>query len=146
MAAKKEIIARLKLTIPAGKATPAPPLGPVLGQNGIPIQEFCTEFNDKSKDMMGYDVPAFVEVYKDRSFKIRVGKPTMTSLIKKDLGVKAGSATPNKVKVKTIQFEDLRPIAEKKLEDLNTNDVEKAMRIAAGAAKSMGIEVLGENI
>lgn len=138
----KELAKVLKLEIPAGQATPAPPLGPILGQNGINIGEFTKEFNDKTKESMGDVLPVVVEVFKDRTYKMRILKPTMTSMIKKKFNIKLGSATPNKEKIKQIKREDLRDIAERKLPDLNTKDIEAAISIAAGTAASLGIEVI----
>ncbi len=145
MAAKKqkEIVGMTKLVIPAGKATPAPPLGPILGQNGIPIPEFCKEFNDKTQQMGNVDVPVVVTIFKDRSFKMRVKEPTISSMIKSKFNIKKGSGTPNKIKIKTVKREDLREIAEKKINDLNTKDIESAINIVEGVANSMGIEVKG---
>lgn len=137
----KEVIGQTKLVIPAGKATPAPPLGPILGQNGIPIPEFCNEFNGKTQQMGNVDVPVVVTIFKDRSFKMQIKQPTVSSMLKSKFGIKAGSGTPNKVKIKVVKREDLREIAEKKLPDLNTNDVESAINIVAGVANSMGIDV-----
>lgn len=137
----KKIVKTLKLVIPAGKATPAPPLGPMLGQNGIPINEFTQEFNEKTREMGNVDVPCIVEVADDRSFKITIKQPTVASMIKAKFGIAKGSGTPNKVVIKKIKREDLREIAEKKLPDLNTKNIESAINIVAGVAKSMGIEV-----
>lgn len=137
----KEIIGNLKLVIPAGKATPAPPLGPILGQNGIPIQEFCNEFNGKTQQLGNAEVPVVVTIFKDRSFSMRIKEPTIVSMLKSKFNITKGSGTPNKEKIKTINKADLREIAEKKLPDLNTNDVDSAVNIVAGVAKSMGIEV-----
>lgn len=139
----KEIIKNLKLVIPAGKATPAPPLGPMLGQNGIPINEFTTEFNEKTREMGNVDVPCVVTVFNDRSFKINIKQPTVASMIKAKFGISKGSGTPNKLIIKKIQREDLREIAEKKIPDLNTKNIESAINIVAGVAKSMGIDVIG---
>ncbi|MDQ6985369.1 MAG: 50S ribosomal protein L11 [Candidatus Dojkabacteria bacterium] len=138
----KKINSKFKMVIPAGKATPAPPYGPILGQNGINIQEFCTQFNDKTRDMRGYDIPVGVTVYDDRTFIMDIKKPTVTSLIKKEFNIQKGSAEPNKVKIKKVNLSDLTKLAEMKLEDLNTKDIEAATRIVAGAATSMGIEVI----
>ncbi len=141
MAKAKEVVAKLKLVIPAGKATPAPPIGPILGQNGIPIQEFCTEFNNKTREIGNFEIPVAVDVYKDRTFKMRIFQPTVASMLKQKFNIQKGSGTPNKEKVKKIKFNDLKEIAERKLQDLNTKDVAAAMKIVAGTAKSMGIEV-----
>ncbi len=138
----KEVASKLKLVIPAGKANPAPPIGPILGQNGIDIQSFCNEFNDKTKDMMGDELPVEVIVYKDRSFKMMIKQPTVTSMLKKKYGVNKGSGTPNTVKIKTVRKNDLREIAERKLPDFNTKNIDSALNIVAGVAKSMGMEVV----
>ncbi len=137
----KEVIGQTKLVIPAGKATPAPPLGPILGQNGIPIPEFCNEFNGKTQGMGNVDVPVVVTIFKDRSFKMLIKQPTVSSMLKSKFGISKGSGNPSKEKIKTVGREDLREIAEKKLADLNTNDIESAINIVAGVANSMGIEV-----
>ncbi len=138
----KEIINVIKLVVPAGKANPAPPLGPVLGQNGINIQEFCTTFNEKTSQMGNVDVPVLATVFKDRTFKLTIKQPTIASMIKAKFGIKKGSATPNKEKIKKVNKKDLVEIAEKKLPDLNTKSIDAAINIVAGVAKSMGIEVI----
>lgn len=141
MAKKKEVVSKLKLEIAAGKATPAPPIGPMLGQNGIPIQEFCNEFNGKTKDMGDFIVPVFVEVYKDRTFKMSVGQPTVSSMIKKAANIQKGSANPNIDKVGKISKAKLIEIAEKKMPDLNTKDIESAVAVVTGTARSLGLEI-----
>lgn len=138
---KKQIKSVVKLQVEAGKATPAPPLGPVLGQNGVPIPDFCTKFNDMSKDMMGYVVPVVLTVYEDRSFDIVLKKPPVASLIKKKIGLKKGSATPNMNKVGSITQSQIKEIAETKMPDLNTTDLESAMKIVEGTAISMGLDI-----
>ncbi len=138
----KEIEKQLKLEIPAGAATPAPPLGPILGQNGINIQEFTKEFNGKTESQRGDILPVVVHVYKDRSFKMFIKQPTVASLIKKKFGIQKGSGTPNKDKIKKVKKKDLMEIAERKLPDLNTKNLASALNIVAGTAKSMGIEVI----
>lgn len=137
----KEVTKRFKLIIPAGTATPAPPLGPILGQNGINIGEFTKEFNEKTNEQRGLDMPVLVEVMKDRSFKMYIKKPTVASMLKKKAGMQKGSATPNKDRTKKLSREDLREIAETKMSDLNTKDIEAAINIIAGAAASLGIEI-----
>jgi len=139
--AKKKITNSLKLIIPAGKANPAPPIGPILGQNGIPMQPFCQEFNEKTADMGNVDVPVDVDVFEDRSFAMQIHQPTVASMIKDKFKVKKGSGTPNKTKVKEVKREDLKDIAERKMPDLNTSNIESAINVVAGVAKSMGIEV-----
>jgi len=137
----KEIKAIVKIQIPAGKATPAPPIGPALAQHGLNIAEFCQKFNAATQNMGGFTVPAEVTIYKDRSYTFKLKMPLASELIKKAAGVEKGSGTPNKTKVGKITKAQLREIAQKKLPDLNTTDVEKAMKIIAGTAKNMGIEV-----
>ncbi len=138
----KKVIEVLKLQIPAGKANPSPPVGPALGQRGINIMEFCKAFNEKTKDMMGYTIPVEITVYSDRSFTFITKQPPVTDFLKKAAGIQKGSDNPLKNKVGKITKAQLREIAEKKLPDLNTNDIEAAMRTIAGSAKSMGIEIV----
>ena len=138
----KKVIEVLKLQIPAGKANPSPPVGPALGQRGINIMEFCKAFNEKTKDMMGYTIPVEITVYNDRSFTFITKQPPVTDFLKKAAGIQKGSSNPLKDKVGKITKAQLREIAEKKLPDLNTDDVETAMKIIAGSAKSMGIEIV----
>lgn len=137
----KEVINKLKLVIPAGKANPAPPIGPILGQNGIPIQPFCQEFNEKTAQMGNVEVPVVVTVFKDRSYKMTIFKPTVVSLLKNKLKFSKGSGTPNKVKVGKIKKSELVEIAEEKMPDLNTRNLDSAINTVAGVAKSLGIEV-----
>ncbi len=132
----------LKLQIEAGKANPAPPIGPALGQHGVNIAEFCKQFNDATKTMTGDVIPAEITIYEDRSFTFKLKTPPASALLKKAAGVEKGSGEPNKKKVGKVTQADLRAIAEKKMVDLNANDVEAAMRIVAGTAKNMGIEVI----
>ena len=138
----KKVVEVLKLQIPAGKANPSPPVGPALGQRGINIMEFCKAFNEKTKDMMGYIIPVEITVYSDRSFTFITKQPPVTDLLKKAAGIQKGSSNPLKDKVGKITKAQLREIAEKKLPDLNTDDIEAAMRTVAGSAKSMGIEIV----
>ncbi len=138
----KKIIEVLKLQIPAGKANPSPPVGPALGQRGINIMEFCKAFNEKTKDMMGFTIPVEITVYSDRSFTFITKQPPATDLLKKAAGIQKGSSNPLKEKVGKITKAQLREIAEKKLPDLNTDDIEMAMKIIAGSAKSMGIDIV----
>jgi large subunit ribosomal protein L11 len=138
----KEITNKFKMVIPAGKATPAPPYGPILGQNGINIQDFCTQFNARTAGMGNVDIPVVITVFKDRTFKMDAKQPTTTSLIRSKINIEKGSAIPNKNKVGKIKIADIREIAEKKLEDLNTKSIESAMKTIEGAAKSMGVEVI----
>jgi len=137
----KEIKAVVKVNIPAGKATPAPPIGPALAQHGLNIAEFCQKFNAATQQMAGYTIPAEVTIYKDRSYDFKLKTPLASELLKKAAGIEKGSGTPNKTKVGKVTKAQLREIAEKKLPDLNTTDIEQAMKIIAGTAKNMGIEV-----
>lgn len=138
----KEITNVFKLQIQAGKANPAPPIGPILGQNGINIQQFCQEFNAKTAAMGNDEIPVVVTVYKDRSFKMVLKQPTVAGMIKKKFRIEKGSATPNKDKVAKIKRKDLQEIAEKKLPDLNTKKLDSALKIVEGTAKSLGAEVI----
>ncbi len=138
----KEIINVLKLQIPAGKANPAPPIGPVLGQNGIPIQQFCQEFNAKTSAMGEDEIPVIVTVFKDRTYKMVLKQPTVAGMIKKKIKLAKGSGTPNKDKVGKIKISDLEEIAKKKMPDLNTVNPESALKIVEGTAKSLGVEVI----
>ncbi len=131
----------IKLQIPAGKANPAPPVGPALGQHGLNIQDFCTQFNDKTKDKMGEIIPVEISVYEDRSFDFIMKTPPAAELLKKAAGIKKGAGNPLKDKVGTVSKEQVRQIAETKMEDLNAADVEAAMKIVEGTARSMGITV-----
>ncbi|MDD3067160.1 MAG: 50S ribosomal protein L11 [Candidatus Gracilibacteria bacterium] len=137
----KTVKAKIKLQIPAGKANPAPPVGSALGQHGVAIQEFCTKFNDKTKDQMGDIIPVIITVYDDRSFDFVTKTPPAAELIKKELKMEKGSGTPNKTKVGKITQAQLAKIAERKMPDLNANDLEGAKKIIAGTAKSMGLVV-----
>ena len=137
----KEIKTIVKLQIPAGKANPAPPVGPALGQAGVNIQEFCIKFNDATKDKMGSVIPVVITVYDDRSFTFVTKTPPASDLLKKAAGVSKGSGNPLLEKVGSITKVQLREIAETKMPDLNANDVEAAMNIIAGTAKNMGITI-----
>ncbi len=137
----KKIKAVLKLQIPAGQATPAPPTGPALGQHGVNIGGFVSQFNEETKDMGGELIPVEVTIYEDRSFDMRLMTPPASYLLKKAAGIEKGSGDSRKKKVATITKEDLRKIAERKMEDLNANDIEAAMKIIEGTAKNMGISV-----
>lgn len=137
--AKKEITKQITLQIPAGKATPAPPVGTVLGPAGINLQEFCTKFNDATRDKMGDIIPAKITIYDDRTFDMVLKTPPAANLLKKVAGIKSGSSKGEKVA--TITREQLREIAEIKLPDLNADNVEAAMKIIEGTARNMGIEV-----
>jgi len=139
MAKKIKIV--IKLQIPAGKANPAPPIGPALGQHGLNIQEFCTKFNEATKDKMGDIIPAEITVYEDRSFNFILKTPPASDLLRKAAKIEKGSGNPLKEKVGKITKAQLEEIAKKKMEDLNANDVEGAMKIVAGTARTMGIRI-----
>ena len=137
----KTISALIKLQIPAGQANPAPPVGPALGQHGLQIQDFCTQFNAATKDKMGDIIPVEITVYEDRTFTFVTKTPPAAELIKKALKLKKGSSKPLTDKVATITQKQLEEIATVKLPDLNTNDVQQAAKIIAGTARQMGVEV-----
>ncbi|NTU99168.1 50S ribosomal protein L11 [Candidatus Falkowbacteria bacterium] len=137
----KKLVTQIKLQIPAGQATPAPPVGPALGQHGLQIQAFCQQFNDATRDKMGEITPVVINVYDDRTFDFVTKTPPAGELIKKVAGIKSGSKKSKTEKVATITSAQLREIALVKLPDLNTNDVEAAMRTLAGTARQMGVEV-----
>jgi large subunit ribosomal protein L11 len=137
----KKVKALIKIQLPAGAATPAPPVGTVLGPQGINLQEFCKQFNDATKDMKGDVVPAELTIFEDRSFKFILKTPPAAALLKKAAGIEKGAANALTTKVGKISRAEVRKIAEKKLPDLNTTDLDAAERIIAGTAKNMGIEV-----
>ncbi len=137
----KPVKSTLKLQIPAGKANPAPPVGPALGQHGVNIGDFVNKFNDATKDKMGSIIPVEITVYEDRSFDFKLKTPPASDLLRKAAGIEKGSGVPNRSKVGKISKSQLREIAEKKIDDLNTDDIEMAMRIIGGTAKNMGIEI-----
>lgn len=136
-----KVIGMIKLQIPAGKATPAPPVGPALGQHGVNIVGFTKEFNERTKNDIGLLIPVVITVYADRSFSFITKTPPAAVLIKKAINVEKGSGVPNKTKVAKISQEQLRKIAEQKMPDLNASSVESAMKMIAGTARSMGVEV-----
>ncbi len=138
----KKVVGEIKLQIPAGKANPSPPVGPALGQRGVNIMEFCKAFNEKTKDMMGFNIPVIITVYADRSFTFVTKQPPATDLIKKAAGIQKGSDNQLKNKVGKITKAQLEEIAKTKLPDLNTNDLEAAMKTIAGSCRSMGIEIV----
>jgi len=140
----KKVTAQIKLQIPAGKANPAPPVGPALGQHGVNIMEFCKAFNAKTKDADGMITPVVITVYADRSFTFITKTPPVSVLILKALGIEKGSGIPNKTKVGTLTQEQVKKIAETKMPDLNAASVEAAMRIVCGTARSMGVMVAGQ--
>ncbi len=137
----KKVMKEVKLQMPAGAATPAPPVGPVLGQAQVNIPQFIKEFNDRTKDQVGYTVPVVITVYEDRSYTFITKTPPASDLLKKTCKIDKGSGAPNTKKVATISRADLKKIAEMKMPDLNAYNVEEAMKIIEGTAKNMGIEV-----
>lgn len=137
----KKVKAIVKLQIPAGQATPAPPVGPVLAQHGMNIAEFCQKFNDATKNQTGWTLPVEITVYEDRTYEFKVKQPPASELLKRAVGIEKGSGEPQKNKVAKITRVELRKIAEQKMEDLNTDDVESAMKIIEGTAKNMGITI-----
>jgi large subunit ribosomal protein L11 len=139
----KAITRKVKLQITAGKATPAPPVGTVLGPTGINMQEFCSQFNERTREMEGTILPVLIFIYEDRTFTFELKSPPAPFLIKKAIGLKSGSAKPHVEKVGKITMKQLEEIAEIKKEDLNANDVSAAVKIIAGTARSMGVQVEG---
>ena len=137
----KEVVAKIKLQAPGGQATPAPPVGPALGQHGLNIGQFVSQFNDATKQLNGMPVPVVIEVYGDRTFTFIVKSPPAAVLLKDAAQLAKGSGEPNKTKVGKVSREQVRQIAERKMEDLNAFDVDAAERIVAGTARSMGIDV-----
>lgn len=132
----------IKLQIPAGQATPAPPVGPALGQHGLNIQDFCSRFNEATREKSGDVIPVEITVYEDRTFDLKFKTPPASDLLKKAAGLEKGSAVPHKQKVGKVSKSQIREIAEKKLADLNVDDIDAAMKIIEGTARSMGIEVV----
>jgi large subunit ribosomal protein L11 len=143
MAKRKEVQAKIKLQCPGGQATPAPPVGPALGQHGVPIAEFISQFNERTQEQQGLIVPVEITVYADRSFDFLVKSPPAAELLKKAAGIEGGSGVPNREKVGSVTQKDLEEIAEMKMKDLNARDVQQAAKIIAGTARSMGVEVKG---
>ena len=137
----QKVTGYIKLQIPAGKATPAPPVGPALGQHGVNIMAFAKEFNERTKNDIGYIIPVVITVYADHSFTFVTKTPPAAVLIKKAAGIESGSGVPNKTKVASLSKEQVRKIAEQKMPDLNAVDIEAAMRMIAGTARSMGVTV-----
>jgi len=142
MATKKEVVAKVKLQLPGGQATPAPPVGPALGQHGVNIMDFVKKFNDATKDKVGMILPVEITIYKDRTYEFVVKTPPASFLIKKAAGIEVGAHRPGHEIVGKITRKQLREIAQLKLPDLNTNDIEAAMRIIEGTARNMGIQIL----
>ena len=139
----KKVIGIVKLQCPAGQANPSPPVGPALGQHGVNIMEFCKTFNARTQDKAGLIIPAIVTVYADRSFTFELKTPPAAVLLRKAAKIEKGSGEPKRLKVGTVTSSQVREIAEIKMPDLNANDVESAMRIVAGTARSMGLDVEG---
>jgi large subunit ribosomal protein L11 len=140
-AKKKKIVTMIKLQITGGKANPAPPVGPALGQHGLNIMEFCKAFNERTKDQEGTILPVVISVYEDRTYTFIIKTPPASVLIRKALGLEKGSKEPNKIKVGKITRPQLEEIAKLKMPDLNANSLDAAVKIIAGTAKSMGVEV-----
>ena len=138
----KKVVAMVKLQIPAGQANPAPPVGPALGQHGVNIMEFCKNYNERTASQMGTIVPVEITIYHDRSFTFVTKTPPAAALLKQAAGIEKGSGVPNKNKVAQIPQAKLKELAELKLKDLNAYDVEAAMKIIEGTARSMGIEIV----
>jgi len=138
----KEIAAQIKLYVPAGQANPAPPVGPALGQHGVNIMGFCKSFNEQTKGREGLILPAVITVYKDKSFDFIIKTPPSSVLIKKAANLAKASGTAGKEKIATLTRDKIREIAKAKMEDLNTHNIEKAVQIISGTARSMGIEVV----
>src|ERR671923_730261 len=137
----KKVLTEIKLQVPGGAANPAPPVGPALGQHGVNIMEFCKAFNAQTQDQAGTIIPVVITVYEDRSFTFITKTPPAAVLIKQAAGIEKGSGEPNREKVGSISRDQVRQIAEKKLPDLNANDIDQAAKIIAGTARSMGVEV-----
>ncbi|MFH1896563.1 MAG: 50S ribosomal protein L11 [bacterium] len=141
MTKTKKVKAIVKLNIEAGKANPAPPVGPALGQHGVPIMDFCKAYNERTGNRQGEIVPVVITIFEDRSFEFVTKTPPTSSLILKKIGKEKGSGEPNKTKIGKLTKADLEEIAKKKMEDLNTSDIAKAMSTVAGTARNMGVEV-----
>jgi large subunit ribosomal protein L11 len=141
MAKTKKIVGFIKLQIPGGQANPAPPVGPALGQHQVNIMQFCQAFNAATQDKMGTIIPVEISVYEDRSYDFILKTPPAAVLLKQAVGIESGSGAPNRTKVASVTRDQLRQIAETKMPDLNANDVDAAMKIIAGTARSMGITV-----
>ncbi|MBD3207907.1 MAG: 50S ribosomal protein L11 [Candidatus Nealsonbacteria bacterium] len=137
----KEVKSVVKLQIPAGEATPAPPVGPILAQHGINIAEFCEKFNNATREQKGFKLPVSIKIYKNKSYDFKIKRPLVSDLLKKAAGIEKGSGEPNKTKVGEVTEDQLKKIAEQKIDDLNTSDIEKAAKTIAATAKNMGIEV-----
>jgi large subunit ribosomal protein L11 len=140
----KKVKTQIKLFCPGGQANPAPPVGPALGQHGVPIMDFCKQFNDKTKDRQGLILPVVISVYEDRTFSFIIKSPPASVLLKRAAGIAKGSGNPKAEKVGKVTMEQVREIAKEKKDDLNAVDMDNAVKIIAGSARSMGIEVEGE--
>ena len=140
----KKIKAIIKLQIPAGQATPAPPVGPALAQHGLNIAEFCQKFNEATKNQEGFTIPVEITVFEDRSYDFKLKSPPASELLKKAAGIEKGAGEPNRINVGKITRAQLREIAEKKMADLNAENIEAAMKIIEGTAKNMGIEITSQ--
>jgi large subunit ribosomal protein L11 len=140
---KKEVLVKIKLQAPGGQATPAPPIGPALGQHGVNIGQFVSQFNERTKDLNGTIVPIVITVYKDKSFTFEVKSPPAAVLLKQAANIAKGSGVPNKEKVGKVTAEQVRKIAQEKQKDLNAYDLEQAEKIIRGTARSMGVEIEG---
>jgi large subunit ribosomal protein L11 len=138
----KEVVVKIKLQAPGGKATPAPPIGPALGQHGVNIGQFVSQFNERTRDLNGTTVPVVITVFKDKSFTFEVKSPPAAVLLKQAAEIAKGSGIPNKEKVGTVRAEQVRKIAETKFKDLNAYDLEQAEKIIRGTARSMGVDVI----
>ena len=139
--AKKKAVAKIKLHVPGGQANPAPPVGPALGQHGVSIMEFCKAFNEATKSQQGITTPVVITVYDDRSFTFITKSPPASFLLKKACGIATASSVPNKEKVGTVSREQVREIAKRKMQDLNAKDLDAAVKVIEGTARSMGIEI-----
>ena len=137
----KKVVALIKLALPAGKANPAPPVGPALGQRGVNIMAFCKEYNAKTSDKAGMIIPVEISVYEDRSFTFVLKTPPASVLILKAAGIEKGSSQPDKEKVGSITYNQLKDIAQTKMPDLNANDIDAAMNIVEGTARNMGVSI-----
>ncbi len=144
MAPKKPYVSKFKIQLVAGMATPAPPVGPILGQHGVNIQQFTTQFNDKTADLKGsgLKIPVICYVFEDKTFELELKTPLTSDLIKKELGIKKGSGKPNTEKIGNITQAQLENVAKQKMKDLNANDMEAAKKIVAGTAKRMGLNIV----
>jgi len=140
---KKKVVKQIKLHVPAGAANPAPPVGPALGQHGLKIMDFCKAFNEQTKDRQGLTLPVVIDVYEDKSFSFIIKSPPAAVLLKKACGIAKASGVPNKEKIGKVTRAQIKEIAEIKMEDLNANNIEQAMKIIEGTARSMGVEVEG---